>query len=193
MATNNRQAQTMQQRLGFVDDDLKHPKHDDMVLEVEQHLDEIVSRLWEGSSLLGTPQREIAALRHRLPNIIIPDEIPGITRGGISKVTWEYPVVSGNKYIIGYIDLHIFYEGEYAGLWTEVGARPTHARWSVTHASVTLNIEVKPALPSIGELLRQIRTYQEYLPGQTFLVVCPDTRWAETLRKQGIYFLAPWW
>ena len=48
-------------------------------------------------------------------------------------------------------------------------------------------IEIKTAIPSLGELVRQIRMYQTYLKVK-FIIVCPDDRFAEPLRSQGIHF-----
>jgi len=55
--------------------------------------------------------------------------------------------------------------------------------------------EAKTAIPSLGELFRQVRMYKEgYIGGEPvsempFVIVCPDDTHAETLRRQGLYFL----
>ena len=47
--------------------------------------------------------------------------------------------------------------------------------------------EVKATLPSAGELIRQIRMYQEYVQGE-WVVVSPDDRHRSILESQGIRF-----
>jgi hypothetical protein len=49
--------------------------------------------------------------------------------------------------------------------------------------------EVKTRIPSLGELLRQMRTYQLHLGNVSLFVVCPDDRFAAPLKEQGIHFL----
>ena len=47
--------------------------------------------------------------------------------------------------------------------------------------------EVKATLPSAGELIRQIRMYQEYVQGE-WVVISPDDRHRRILESQGIQF-----
>jgi len=47
--------------------------------------------------------------------------------------------------------------------------------------------EVKATLSSAGELIRQIRMYQEYVQGE-WVVVSPDNRHRGLLESQGILF-----
>lgn len=55
--------------------------------------------------------------------------------------------------------------------------------------------EAKTVLGTLGELFRQVRTYQEgFIHGRgvddmTFVVVCPDASEAEIIRQQGFEFL----
>jgi hypothetical protein len=49
--------------------------------------------------------------------------------------------------------------------------------------------EVKPAIPSLGEVIRQIRMYEQYEMGAEFYVVSPDARFKAALEAQKIGFL----
>jgi hypothetical protein len=50
-------------------------------------------------------------------------------------------------------------------------------------------IEVKTEIPSLGELIRQMRAYQSYNQKSSYyIIVSPDDRHIETLHKQGFYF-----
>jgi hypothetical protein len=49
-------------------------------------------------------------------------------------------------------------------------------------------IEVKTEIPSVGELLRQIHFYKEYMKWNIWIVVSPDERAASIMMEQGINF-----
>lgn len=72
----------------------------------------------------------------------------------------EYPV-SDNRYVIGFIDIY----------WPHAVA-----------------VEVKTEIPVIGDLIRQIQFYRNYMGGPCWIVVSPDDRAASILKEQGIYF-----
>lgn len=57
-----------------------------------------------------------------------------------------------------------------------------------------IGVEIKTTIPSLGELVRQLRTYQEYTMDARevpVVVVSPDARWATQLRSQGFFFIQP--
>jgi hypothetical protein len=50
-------------------------------------------------------------------------------------------------------------------------------------------IEVKTEIPSLGELIRQMRAYQAYLDSfASYIIVAPDNRHEKILKEQGFYF-----
>ncbi len=49
--------------------------------------------------------------------------------------------------------------------------------------------EVKPSIPSLGEVIRQVRMYQNYTAGTEWWIVSPDTRFKTQIEAQGIKFL----
>ena len=51
-------------------------------------------------------------------------------------------------------------------------------------------VEVKPAIRSLGEVIRQIRMYQAHCSGK-YYVCCPDDRFKSALASQGIGFIRP--
>lgn len=89
-------------------------------------------------------------------------------------VTWELPV-GDPRWIAGFIDLYL-----------QVGRKAQY--WTKTYK---LAFEVKTVLPSLGDLIRQIRFYQEKWGGSppVFYVVSSDTKHIATLRNQGIGFV----
>ncbi len=108
-----------------------------------------------------------------------------------SKV-WEKPIVSESartSYTIGFVDMVVKY------------AKPKHfmnynnesqsADFSVVQSGScgTVYFEVKPSIPSLGEVIRQIRMYQTYTGADLWFIVSPDDRFAEQLRGQGIGFV----
>jgi hypothetical protein len=61
-------------------------------------------------------------------------------------------------------------------------------RIGFTQKDETIYIEVKTEISSLGELIRQIRHYKEYLPG-LYYVLCPDDTHMDTLQDQNIGFI----
>ena len=99
---------------------------------------------------------------------------------------WEHTVISrsySSKYVVGFIDLLA------RGILYTLGIAGELPCWErVRFDDYKICFEIKSAIPSLGELIRQIRMYQEYEDGQ-YVVVCPDDRFAESLKAQGIGFL----
>src|SRR5262245_64184354 len=89
------------------------------------------------------------------------------------------------KYTIGFVDMVVTYTAHRLE-WTWADEMTTVWRW--VKETRTVGIEVKSAIPSLGEVIRQIRVYQEHVE-YPFHVLCPDDRFAEPLRGQGIGFL----
>ena len=103
-------------------------------------------------------------------------------------LTWERPITSGGKFIVGYCDLFATLTAKQPCLWGE--CEP--ARWGFEPESATttsIGFEVKTEIRSLGEVVRQIRTYQEHCRDWHWFIVYPDDRFAEPLRSQGIHFL----
>lgn len=114
-------AQTLQQRFGFMDNDLKKPKHDDIILwldkYIESHLDFELdpSREWQKSEIsISSDIKEIEAL-----DILFWPTLPEKPPVKIRKKVWESPVYSvgykDSKYIIGFVDIAVTYSKPY--LW----------------------------------------------------------------------------
>ena len=89
---------------------------------------------------------------------------------------WEVPVMNRNNgYVHGFLDMRV-------EVWV---ADDGDGYWNRFH------IEVKSTIPSLGELVRQLKLYQQYLgpqPGQ-FIIVSPDVRYAAKLRELGFGFI----
>lgn len=49
-------------------------------------------------------------------------------------------------------------------------------------------VEVKSAMPTVGELMRQVQLYRTAFSGK-FVVVSPDERYAQILAEQGVTFI----
>jgi hypothetical protein len=117
---------------------------------------------------------------------------PGLT---ITRKQWERPVMS-REYTVGFVDLAVQYERPVLHVSAPASAhqrfipRPT---WRISWHPACAYFEVKTAIPSLGELLRQLNQYRQYL-GRDYetseiLVVCPDARFAEKIREQGFGFV----
>ncbi len=100
----------------------------------------------------------------------------------IVNVQWEYPVnhINGNfKMLVGYVDIVAKIKGKiYFSDSKEYENVDTYAF-----------IEIKTQIPVLGELIRQMRAYQNYNDKRTsYIIVSPDDRHIETLLSQGFYF-----
>jgi hypothetical protein len=123
------------------------------------------------------------------------------------NLKWEYTVSTGNQFVVGFIDMKavvfnstitledVKYESsmkKYMLLehYHSSRERYSYPSWYVNKESQRTEIyfEVKSSLPSLGELIRQIRMYEEYVKGK-FYVVAPDDKYAEQLQRQGIGFI----
>lgn len=95
---------------------------------------------------------------------------------------WEHQVmyVNGNyKMIVGYIDILVRIQGKFYYSDTK----------EYEDATKDVFIEIKTQIPSLGELIRQMRAYQSYATGLTdYLIVSPDDRHLKILNEQGFEF-----
>lgn len=182
-------SQTIQQRLGFMDEDLKTTKHDEIMLwldsAIENHFELLMKILpeWqpdeihvldEHSEIKGEEKKFIL-----LENSSIFQNLPTKTSASCKNKIWEFPILN-NKFIVGFVDLKVdctkpvleFYKG----------------KLEVTKEFDTIFFEIKSEIKSLGELIRQIRMYQTYTKGKWF-VVSPDAKFSSQLEKQGIGFI----
>lgn len=98
---------------------------------------------------------------------------------------WESPVMARNDFMVGFIDMKVLVKHRFVRL--EGGKWDESELYCVQGDDVYL-YEIKPSIPSVGELIRQIRMYQQYQDGH-YTVVSPDDRFASVLNGQGIEFL----
>lgn len=179
-------ASTIQQRFGFLDGDLKKPEHDEMMFWLDENLEHVVAQIM----FLRNTKQLSEAVAHDCPSETLNER----HESTVKKRIWEYPVADckpgGSKYIIGFVDLvahcDVWDLAEYEtqsqyGKWIPDG-------WKWHNGNMFLCFEVKTVIPSLGELIRQIRMYQEY-EKSAFYVVCPDARYGGILHSQGIGFV----
>ncbi len=98
---------------------------------------------------------------------------------------WEHQVmhINGNyKMVVGYIDLMVRIQGKF--YFSDTKEYEDYTK--------TVFIEVKTQIPSLGELIRQMRAYEayqnEYNRFTEFLIVSPDDRHKAILKEQGFGF-----
>lgn len=100
----------------------------------------------------------------------------------ITTNKWEHQVIytNGNyKMIVGYIDIFVRIHGKFYFSDTK----------EYEDSDRGVFIEVKTQIPSLGELIRQMRAYQAYEGYHThYLIVSPDDRHQKLLKEQGFWF-----
>ena len=94
----------------------------------------------------------------------------------IAKKIWEFDISKiayNGVQIVGFIDL--VFECDYIKEYTKRN----------------VYVEIKTAIPSVGELLRQLKAYKTYLGlhyTDKFIVVCPDDTYEKIIKEQGYFF-----
>jgi len=111
---------------------------------------------------------------------IVPPPFP-IIKPSLKK--WECPIVD-RTYTVGFCDMRVSYTKPtllyHADLNRfQIGSGGDEGR---------LYFEVKPSIPSLGEVIRQVRMYQTYTDGKWF-IVSPDARFKSQIEAQGIGFI----
>ena len=198
-------AQTIQQRFGFLDHELSTPKHDEIMLWLDDCMDTVASNFLRDQDMgiaeavrfyseNGISESVLKSLDKPNPNL--PIKV-------VSKI-WEKPITTqqskgyGNKYTVGFVDMALQYRLPVVALegikWPSFGSRGPEIvgdlRWSVRYENKVAYFEVKPEVRSLGELMRQIRMYQTYVDdGVKFAVVSPDDRLKKQIERQGIIFV----
>lgn len=191
-SVNNR-PQTIAQRFGFQDPDLSSPKHDKLIIWLDREMTTIVDEILE------RPDRKYYANQYStFP--LSPKELEkyDITNIGeypdrdeeklqIKKV-WEYPILNGS-YTVGFCDMCVRAAAVWKGKDIVFNYNNRIEKADDVHYEASFYFEVKPTIPSLGELIRQIRMYQNYTQEGKWFVVSPDTRFKSLIEAQGIGFI----
>lgn len=104
------------------------------------------------------------------------------------RCKWEHPVTTDRQFIVGYVDMLVSV-GRVTPFINENG------NWDFqSYASEQYFCEVKPTIPSLGELFRQLQTYASHINtrGTThdrIVVVSPDARHRARIEAQGFLFI----
>ena len=123
------------------------------------------------------------------------NEPPMLPEPAVERKVWELPISSDSsgKFIVGFIDMYVACKVPY--LATNRYYDTAHdagknfiPKWIIDYRPMNLYFEVKTKISSVGETIRQIRTYQQYAKGQ-FILVSPDETYKKTFEEQGITFL----
>ena len=200
--TNGDEPKTLLSRFGFQDGDLKTPQHDEMMLWLDEHHAEIVGRLvgreWSQrpatiEEMEAAREAWMAQRARRGYGLFTIEQFeeawPGLVAhppkigARIKRVTWEVPVMSG-KFTVGFIDMVVDWVATTSASFGDMG----QMLWVKDDAGGEVCFEVKSSIPSLGELIRQIRMYEPHVDGD-FVVVCADDRFAVPLKRQGIGFV----
>ncbi len=190
------------------DEQLKTPKHDEMVLYL-LNID-IIKKLFENELIknikirMKSIEEDIQLTEHRISvdntyhrgfNLdklkdklqrlteIKEDYISGKLFEDIKfDIISEAPIKAPNGFLIGYWDVKVElpfpYEDEVRG-----------GDWRFIRA---FYIEVKPKINSFGATLRQLRTYQTYIhPHEQVYLFTEDLRFKDAFESQGIKVISP--
>lgn len=199
-------AQTMAQRFGFMDPELTTPQHDEIMMWLDETVTEMnAEKIYGNHPGFKWGWTDIDKARDAgLPQLLKEEKIivdPSVPISVVASKVWESPIVD-RTFTIGFADMRVTYclcrlhtdpiikRMENIESNTE-DVFPIYITESVPESWNPLirYFEVKPSIPSLGEVIRQVRMYQTYTVGAEWWVVSPDTRFKEQLELQGIKFL----
>lgn len=202
----SKKATTLAQRFGFQDPELKTQKHDELMIWLDGAVADLIGRIdgiREYESKLDSLVQQYGDYRaygNHFDEKPIPDDMKmvvdayplGVTIRRVTEKTWEKPVMNGN-FMVGFVDMLVVYAVERDNV--RLSPRWTGQKYGITShsegAQFKFAFEVKPSIPSAGELIRQIRMYQPFTHGVRWFIVSPDTRFRSVIEGQGIGFINP--
>jgi len=114
----------------------------------------------------------------------------------VDDIKIEVPVLTDSNFIVGYIDIVVDFHMKY----------PTKDRneWHHDEMHHRIFCEIKPAEPSFGSVVRQVKQYETHISNRQnrnetyllkgiyehiWLVISPYPEWQKHLMSQGIYWL----
>lgn len=219
-----RKAITIQERFGFLDDDLKKPNHDEIMKWTDKNIGFILSEILE-PKINWLITKEITNKINSIPSLIseLKEKIksknvnftgsvwkeknlkelflwndlgqkPDKPNVNVQKIIWEHAITSG-KFVIGFIDLYVIASIPYLTVDGVTEVEKNYKlepniipKWKVVWWEKEFAFEIKTEISSLGELIRQISLYKNYLPSLNFVVISPDDTHIEILKSQKIGF-----
>ena len=187
--------QTLQQRFGFDDKDLKTPVHDEIMLWLDTNLlnvlktiglIDIIKRRQQKAIENGIKSAKNDEIKKSTP--IAPHEYD-LSSFKIKKI-WEAPI-QDKTYVIGFVDFKAIIKFPITCVVEHLSGNYYGAdryEWGSHEDEIIFNFEVKSTIPSLGELFRQIQLYKAY-DNNSFVIVSPDDRFREQIESQGLTFL----
>ncbi|NIQ91054.1 MAG: hypothetical protein GWN93_19420 [Deltaproteobacteria bacterium] len=186
---------TLAQKYGLRDDDLKKADHDKIMIWLDQWLDSDGFKRWIGYPEDWPEERkeELQSDWKAAGRDLPPHErakpcpnFPPLPPFKIVKKVWEFPITSG-KYVIGFADLVIEIPDPDMDFDKDKIRAYTGRRLVL--------FEVKTQIPSLGDVIRQIRFYQNFTKKRTkppvWVLVAPhfEDQQIVILAEQGILTL----
>ena len=201
MPPAKQRATTLQEKFGFVDEELKTPQHDAMMMWIDQHAEELIREYFSVPSTWS--DESVARIRSEADQIARSKFSklqwnglgnPPARKIKIGRKIWESPIVTSKGFAVGFADMEVPVElpKQLSSSYPEVYGREVDEadlpKWWVEMRRESVIFEAKTSIRSVGELIRQIRLYQEYKKGH-YIVVSHEDKFADVLREQGIQFV----
>ncbi len=200
MTVGNRRPQTLQEKFGFVDDDLKTPQHDAIMMWLDTSIrEDAAAVLGFGKSWSEASQKKMAAAfeeyreyckKHGYTQRTIElPTLPDRTPPEILSCTWEYAVQKHrSNWVAGFVDMRVDIRRPVLEtdekLWHEMFRIKCYPEQEI------YLIEAKPKITSVGETIRQVRFYQQHDEYRSeFYIASPDVRFKHVFNDQGIGFI----
>jgi hypothetical protein len=166
--------------MGFQDPDLKTPQHDALMT-------------WLTDNVQNHPRvKQWAEKKWSKAALVVAIDA--------TKKEWERPIKKAGYGVVGFIDLRVEVTLRQLIIETTPGCDRSSVVCVVDGKTVyrsdmpyfALNIEVKPSIRSVGDVIRQVNLYKQYsdtLHDESFFVASPDARFATIFEAQDIGFI----
>lgn len=140
--------------------------------EREPTLKDLITQDMRGNRWIDTPWRKLN--EEDLKKAV--EKVPLIRKGQLRELRWEHPLNDGWLFL----DLLVTIEQN----------RPVYRSYQWLDLNMTFNFgfEVKPRVWSIGQTLRQLKTYARHFDGYMFLVAPAEDDLIRVIRQEHFNF-----
>ncbi len=162
----------------MTNDDLKSPLHDEIMLWLDKNAERLLLEK-PPEFYAGRIMAETHGWEHARGKIVA---------AMLENKKWQQPIRNEDRAIIGFVDMVCTMRCDLE--LPEYYKERSRGKPEVPRGILNCCVMVRPSIPSLSQLFREINTCKVYLePPTQFYVVSPDDRYSDILESQGIMFI----